>query len=273
MFEKKPTVREFFLVVWRHWGPLMSGVFSVPFVALSVFAESTYGKIIWGVMAAAAFLSAAYLIWAGERKTVVELREKIRPKLKCSFSMADSGCVRPNTKLTVQMSPTPEPNRNFGPNDSPGTLQTSLPQFYSAVPLCGTYYRLKVECDGVENVTNCCGRLESIRRDGQPIENWEPAILPFASAQRSDSLAKLIRRGSPEFLDFMFITDGGHVWLTPPNFLGSSSVDWDVLFNTPGTYTLRINVLSDTPTVPVDINFRWTGDRATSEMTCREANL
>jgi hypothetical protein len=40
MLEKKPTVREFFLVVWRHWGPLMSGVFSVPFAALSVFAES-----------------------------------------------------------------------------------------------------------------------------------------------------------------------------------------------------------------------------------------
>jgi hypothetical protein len=78
---KDPTIREFFLVVWRHWGPLMSGVFSVPFASLSVFAESTYGKIIWGAMAVLAFLVAAYLIWANERKTVVAFQDRLAPKI------------------------------------------------------------------------------------------------------------------------------------------------------------------------------------------------
>jgi hypothetical protein len=41
MPQQGPTLREFFLVVWRHWGPLMSGAFSVPFAAL---AYSSVGK-------------------------------------------------------------------------------------------------------------------------------------------------------------------------------------------------------------------------------------
>lgn len=82
MIEKQPTLREFFLVVWRHWGPLMSGSFSVPFAALSVFAESSVGKLIWGMMAITAFLTAAYWIWANERSNVVKLQNRLSSKIR-----------------------------------------------------------------------------------------------------------------------------------------------------------------------------------------------
>jgi hypothetical protein len=208
-----------------------------------------------------------------------DFEERIRPRLKCSFSMADTGCVRPNTRFSNGMgfaysstSSTSAMAVGMGlPTDNPGTLQPTTGVSLFSGPT-GTYYRLKVACDGIESVSNCRGRLETINKNGVPV-NWEPCTLPFVSAQSVDSLAKRIHSGSPEHLDFMFISDSNRVQLTPPDFRGSSSVDWQNLFNETAIYVLRINILSDANTVACDLTFRWTGDRATSEITCQPVNL
>ena len=70
----------------------MSGAFSVPFAALTVFVKSTYARIIWGLMAVAALLFSAFLIWARERKTVIELREKISPKIQVNYDRNEPSC-------------------------------------------------------------------------------------------------------------------------------------------------------------------------------------
>ena len=90
--EERPTIGEFIYVIWRHWGPLMSGAFSVPFAALAVFVDSAYGRFLWGLMAIAAFLTSSYLIWARERKTVIELREAIRPKIRVVYDENEPSC-------------------------------------------------------------------------------------------------------------------------------------------------------------------------------------
>jgi hypothetical protein len=97
--------------------------------------------------------------------------------------------------------------------------------------------------------------------------------LPFAPAERPEAISKQIRNGSPEFLDFMFITETNLAQLVTYRFVGSSSVDWREILAKPDLYTLRINILSNTPTIAVDVFFKWTGDRSTSEITCREIIL
>jgi hypothetical protein len=239
-------------------------------------------------MAAAAFLSAAYLIWASERKVVVELREKIRPKLKCSFDMKDAGCVRPNTKFSRRRPAFALPasdntiTRNWTYDVSAlsdqGTIGPTAGVWKIGMedetsPLTATYYRLKVECDGFYRVSDCVGRIEWIKKGENLIDNWEPVQLPFAPAERPEAISKQIRNGSPEFLDFMFITETNLAQLVTYRFVGSSSVDWREILAKPDLYTLRINILSNTPTIAVDVFFKWTGDRSTSEITCREIIL
>ena len=107
--------------------------------------------------------------------------------------------------------------------------------------------------------------------NGMPIHHWEPTVLPFAPSEHGDAASKRIHRGSPAFLDFMFISEDNRAEIIPLGFTGSSSVDWRRIFSEPGLYVMRINILSDTPTVAVDLSFNWTGDRATSWITCREA--
>jgi hypothetical protein len=279
-------IRMFLGLVWAEWSSRVTGSFSALLVLLglglsiagafgaTVLGESIIQVATW-TLAAICVGQAAFSVWARERKTVDELKEKIRPKLKCSFGMNDPFCVRPKT----QFSPKPNTGGSLFAYDSssrtisgyapenPGTLLPTMGVMHSFGGPQVTYYRRKVECDGIDSVSNCRGRLETITKNGVAVD-WEPSLLPFVSAQSADSLVKKIHEKSPELLDFMFISDSNKAQLTPPNFQGSSSVDWQNLLSNPAIYTMRINILSDTPTVACDVVFNWTGDRTTSEITC-----
>ena len=282
-------VLAFLGLVWAEWSSRVTGSLSAMLVLLGLglsiagaFGATVPGESIIQIatwtLAAICGGQAAFSVWARERKTVDELKEKIRPKLKCSFGMKDAGCVRPNTRFSTSMgfaysSTSSTSAMSVGPGlptDNPGTLQTTMGALTLSGPTA-TYYRLKVACDGLDSVSNCRGRLETIDKNGAAV-NWEPCLLPFAPAQSADSLAKKIHNGAPEHLDMMFISDDNKAELTPPDFRGSSSVDWRNLFSDPAIYTMRINILSDTPTVACDIIFNWTGDRATSEISCQPVN-
>jgi hypothetical protein len=233
--ERKPTLREFLLVIWRNWGPLMSGVFSVPFAALAVFTESTYARAIWAVMAILAFMASAYMIWARERGTVVDLQEKLRPKLKPSFDVADARCKRPNTMIG-------------------GRVRCD-------------WYRIKVDAENSTNVRGCQGRLTLIKRGDDVILSGENPVLPFAPGENADSTAKTIHPGIPEFLDFLFITDDNQVVPALPRGIGASSVNWGALFSQAGVYAMEIAITSnDSVPVPIIINFDWTLDHNTARL-------
>ena len=255
-------------------------IFDVPLIAKAAIISPIVVVLACGVIA-------VYKVWKIEyeknlvsQRDVRVLEDKIRPKLRVSFDMNDFGCVRPGTEVYQKQSPVYGENRSLTITGivQPHTLvpTTRMAGFDVDFPkpeFFATYYRLQVNCDGVESVANCFGRLESVSENGMPIHHWEPTVLPFAPSEHGDAASKKIHRGSPAFLDFMFISEDNRAEIIPLGFTGSSSVDWRRIFSEPGLYVMRINILSDTPTVAVDLSFNWTGDRATSEITCREASL
>ncbi|MFZ0497131.1 MAG: hypothetical protein WBE85_11340 [Methylocella sp.] len=241
MERQRARFRDFVRSFGDHWFAYMSGGPSVPAAIAALYFENDIAKVLLWVTAFGCVIISAYFVWRVERKKVIELTEEKRTKLKCSFSMGDQGCVRPNTTLA--------------------------PSAVSA-----TYYRIKVETDYAAMVPNCHGRLIWIKRGPKTILEGEPIYLPFAPATKNDALSKHIHDGAPEFLDFMMITDDNKVILTQPEFYGSSSVDWKNLFSDPGDYTFHILILSETSSVAIDLIFRWKGERATSEIICLAAN-
>ncbi len=289
---KKP-IFVFVRTVLPHWGDLMTGRYSAPIVVLAggacligLFGTARSGfnflnrVLVFSPLSLVLIggLVAVYLTWKYEYEKNLEWKEKFRPKLRASFDMNNFACVRPGTEVYQR-------HVSYGDNRSltitgivpPHTLVPTMrmvefgdfpkPEFFA------TYYRLRVNCDGINSVANCFGRLESISKSGAPIHHWEPTILPFAQSERENAACKKIHKASPAFLDFMFISDDNRAGLTSLGFIGASSIDWRGLFAESGLYVLRINILSDTPTIAVDVSFNWTGDRATSQITCREASL
>lgn len=73
--------RAFAVAIRAQWFAAMSGGFSVPFAAFSAFSDSVSGRVVWGVLAASAFAFSAYRFWATEHDRVLELEEKLRPKI------------------------------------------------------------------------------------------------------------------------------------------------------------------------------------------------
>lgn len=232
MAEASPGLIEFFLAIWRRWGPLMSGVFSVPFGALSAFSDSAYGRIIWGGMAITAFGTAAYLIWANERKTVVELQNKIKPKLNVSFNMNDPHCVRRNVLLA---------------NGSHGD-----------------WYRVKVESINDANVDHCSARLLDVHRGTSPIFEGETPRLAFA--QQKDPYDVTVSAKIPAYIDLLVVRSDNIALLHLPTPDGQASINTQELFSMPGDHTIRIAVKSDSPTVVTKLSFRWNLDRAKAEL-------
>jgi len=74
--------------LWKIWGALVSGAFSVPFAAAAVFSSSQYGPLIWGVLAYGALVMAAFLLW----RRVVGLENKLKPKLKVTHDPIIPSC-------------------------------------------------------------------------------------------------------------------------------------------------------------------------------------
>jgi hypothetical protein len=296
----KGPVSVFIGAVLPQWADAMTGRFTAPLVIAAAVAAiaGIFGVAIYDVplVAKTAIISpilvvlacgvlAVYKVWnieyeknlASERKFKA-LEERIKPQLRVSFDMDNFGCVRPGTEVYQRQVPIYGDNRSLTvtgivpPHSIVPTMRVMWSEDFPKPEFYATYYRLEVECVGIESVENCFGRLESISKDGPPIRYWEPTVLPFAPSEQSDAASRRIHEGSPAFLDFMFISDDNRAGLTPLGFVGASSVNWFQILAEPGVYSMRINILSDTPTVSIDVLFKWTGDRTSSEITCREAS-
>jgi hypothetical protein len=189
-----------------------------------------------------------------------DILERAVLKLKCSFDMNDRGCVRPNTEITFIR----PGNAVYPEGVSISILSLRL---FTEHSIRATYFRLKVEIEAAAVVSKCRGRLLSIRRDGQNLLG-EPLILPFAPSENPDSLSKEIHQGVPEYVDFLAITDGDNVMLTPPKHHRPSSIRYEDIFSRPGEYMLTLGVTSEAITTKCELRFNWTGERETSEITC-----
>jgi hypothetical protein len=177
--------------------------------------------------------------WKFHKDEIARLTSQINPKLKCSFHMSDPGCVRPNTPIY---------------KGSPEAIMF-------------TWYRLRVDASGSEPITNCSGRLLSVKRGEAELLLGETPKFPFAPHEEPDALSKTIYPGVPVYLDLLSANAKHGI---APAFRGalSPAVKWNELFRYAGDYALRIGIVSaNSPTATIDIKFKWTLDPATSSFT------
>jgi hypothetical protein len=178
---------------------------------------------------------APVILWVtgGLTKRVVDLEEQIRPKLRCSFSMDDDGCVRPV--------PAHDPIE--------------------------TYYRIKVEAAHNINVTGCCCRLLRIEHDSGSIISGETPILPFVAATALEAVGKTVHPDAPEYVDFICINheDAARLILHLPS--ATTSVNWNGVFSRAGNHTLHVVIVSSAGSIRRTLLFNWTGDHTTARIT------
>ena len=74
---ESPSLSRFIHAFWESWGLLMTGGFSIPFSAFAVFSSGSE-RIVWAVAAVLSAIEATYLVWAKERKKLVELQTQMQ---------------------------------------------------------------------------------------------------------------------------------------------------------------------------------------------------
>jgi hypothetical protein len=159
--------------------------------------------------------------------------------LKCGFDPSDPGCVRPNT------------------------IQTLLHGAFYAQRSC-TWYRVKVDAEN-GNCLRCRALLLSLTRDGIPLIPWETLPLPIVHAEEDGT--KTIHEGITDHIDLLAVFDNNTVDLCVPLARRMSSINWNGLFSVAGLYQLKVAITSpDGPKDTVDVRFRWTLNRTSSEI-------
>jgi hypothetical protein len=199
----------------------------------------------WLLFVAAALFISVFQLYHRERKAKDALEERLRPKLKATFSADDPGCVRPNTKINAEV------------NSPEGTQKIKIP---------ATYYRIRVETDNSSLVEGCFGRLLAIKRDGKVVVSGENIDLPFAHST-NDAFSKRIYEGVPEYLDLVALPQGLTPAIATLNFIAPSSLGQKI-FTLPGRYTFEVVLLSPSgDAVRVAPVLNWTGNPETSGMS------
>jgi hypothetical protein len=96
----------------EHWFAAMSGGASVPFAVLAAYLDNASAKTLFVLAAATCSGFAAYRVWKPEREKVIELEERLAPKLSLSFEQ------RPPWISRIEDSniPTPENSQNTAPS-------------------------------------------------------------------------------------------------------------------------------------------------------------
>ena len=151
---------------------VLTGSITVVSTFISIYASSNVAKIVFGGTAVLAFIASANELWQQQRKIVIELRNKLKPKIEISFNIFEQGCV------------------------------ISLPKYKA--------YRLKVANVGEERLTDCRGHLKSITC-GQRKYDAQSLIMPFSPSELPESCSKTIVKGSPEFLDLFTIFEWNEI--------------------------------------------------------------
>ncbi|SRR5258708_27569707 len=242
---EEATFRNYLRAFFRHWFTAMSGPLSVPLVIAAYFVSNALLRLGLAATAIVCFGFSSYWIWRTERQRVVHLSEKLRPKLLCSFSKDNSGCV----KIT----------ENRAEVNSDGGI---IPVFVRT-----TWYRLEIIADGNSMIPECIARLMSITMDGKVILGGEIVRLPFAPAASQDAHAKNILPGHPEYLDFLIIGDDGIPQISTNYFWMPSTVNAKSILTNHGDYFIRI-VISSTESTAIEVNvlFHWNGTSANSKI-------
>lgn len=209
----------------------MSGVLSIPFGLAALFSEG-HPRTYFALLAFAALLIAS----AGLVKRILELKERLRPKLKLHCETSIPGCVVPNS------------------------CQGGV----------NLFYRLAVSSDCESILENCQGRLIEIRRalESVPIWSGDTAILTFAPGEKPDSESKTIHPHVTVHLDVLMVLlgpVGNFIGLFP----GTRDRQWRLvppladIFNAHGQYILTIEIVGDhMPTITRELEFTWRGHLA-----------
>src|SRR5947208_8555837 len=169
-----------------------------------------------------------------------DLKERLRPKLACSFAMTDGDCVHAATIRTAR------------PATGAGASRI-------------TSFRLKVAADRIGSVDGCRARLVSIRRGHEAVLDGERLILPFLPTNAADATGKRIDAGVPELLEFLQISDRNTIDV--PAVARSNAISVKTLLLQPGDYTFVIIVSSPesaTTAMPV---LHWSGDWKAASVT------
>ena len=241
--------------VFHFWGTLLSGI--SPIILLWIWSKITTAlgypemsaalpdPLMWALVTLAVFI-ASFRAWRSRHQEVGRLAEIIRAKLKCSFSASDPGCVKRNIKI----------------GESNGK------------EVKGTFYRVKVETDGVTQVNSCCGRLRSIKHNGTEVFSGQPCRLPFTPSERPDSVDKTIYESEPEYLDCVLITNGNKVFIWASDQEGQRGPKYGNLLEVHGDYEFNISVVSSTSTCLVPpLILKWRGSQQSADMLCHAVNI
>lgn len=261
---KSDNFQSFVRAFWPNLFALMSGGPSVPAAIAALYVDPLWAKILLWITVATCLVFAAYFVWRSERRKVMEMTEKLRPKIKYSFSMTDAGCYRPNSVITFTYV-----EASGIPHHEGTTLTPSLGAVIRSSQLKCDYYRVKIKADCVGSVPQCSARITSIKKDGHIVMQGENLQLTIAPAERDNPFTKDLLDKSEEYVDAVAITEDGRILPTTRNFNYPSSIDVAAIFNGPGEYTLRF-VISSPATVSVtgDLVLQWNGNWKTADMRC-----
>jgi hypothetical protein len=88
---KKARGGDFFLAFREHWFAAMSGGVSVPFAIWSALADSTWAHLTLAACALTCAWFAAFRVWKLERERVLNLEERLSPKIDVSLDPICNG--------------------------------------------------------------------------------------------------------------------------------------------------------------------------------------
>lgn len=199
-----------------------------------VFADLTGKAISLSLSTAFAGIIVAGLYRRIRREFEEDLRERLRPKLACSFDASDGECVQSATVRT------------------------------SGAPSRVTSFRLKVATDRISSVEGCRGRLVAIRRGRETVLDGERLVLPFIPASAADAASKRIDAGVPELLEFLQISERNTVEVPT---VRSNALSARSLFLQPGDYTFVIIVSSPDSASTVMPVLHWAGEAKSASVS------
>jgi hypothetical protein len=235
------NVKTFLHRFFSDWVSGMMGAGAAALTFISVFINSIYGKTVLIVLTIGVFLSTSYRVWLKERKDslkkqkkIDELEQRIRPKIKLSFSMDTQGCVV------------------YAPSSIEPTLKA---------------FRLKVEANSPMRLTGCTGYLRSVTSRWKNFTH-QPIKLTFApSEDKIGRVSKNIEYGIPVFLDLFVIHINNAVQICSEDFKYPNDFDESDFFKGYDEYIFDVAIGSnESVTVAARLKLTWTGHWQTAKL-------
>jgi len=209
--------KDFWRAIFARWFTAMSGPLSVPAAIASTLASNNAAKLVLGMTALACFVFTAFWVWRTERLKVIELEQRLDPK------------------LTLQ----------FVPENQPFVTRTRLGASWHGFD-GAIYVRVVPKCNA--QVTGCLGVLERVMKlQGS---DWVPTAYREAHnlmwSNHSDPADRAIRldRGIDQCLDVFFV-DQSESQIHPTlvgGMIPNNAVD---VFNGGGTFRFDVSVVGD----------------------------